>query len=72
MFQVQVEWVGEPGRVEGKRKFFSKVLINKQHEVSLAVIDGPFPAVTPVGLKWVLCRCLGVHRRHGVCLSGCS
>lgn len=31
--QIKVEWVGEPGRVEGRKRFYSKVLINKQHEV---------------------------------------
>lgn len=51
VFQVQVEWVGEPGRVEGKRKFFSKVLINKQHEVSVAVVGGPIPCRHPSGFE---------------------
>jgi len=31
--KIKVEWMGEPGRVEGRKRFYSKVLINKQHEV---------------------------------------
>ena len=53
-----MEWVGEPGRVEGKRKFFSKVLINKQHEVSLIVVGGLSPCGFEVGhLTLSLSRC---------------
>ncbi len=28
--QTKVEWVGKPGRVEGQRRFYSQVLINKE------------------------------------------
>ena len=43
--------MGEPGRVEGKRKFFSKVLINKQHKVSLTVVGSLFPGRHPSGFE---------------------
>lgn len=60
--QTKVEWVGQPWKVEGYRKYYSQVLINKEEVSRECVTTSPCltcPSLSPPGVCW----------RHSVSLS---